>query len=46
MPIQIDFSDLWTTMAFFLGDENGEGAHDDIAKEIALEGKKWTETHW
>ncbi|BGP25021.1 Protein O-glucosyltransferase 2 [Rhodotorula toruloides] len=46
VPIQIDFSDLWTTMAFFLGDEDGKGAHDEIAKEIALEGKKWTETHW
>ncbi|GAA6051318.1 hypothetical protein NBRC10513_000329 [Rhodotorula toruloides] len=46
VPLQIDFSDLWTTMAFFLGDEDGKGAHDEIAKEIALAGKEWTEKHW
>ncbi|BGP16588.1 hypothetical protein JCM10213_000498 [Rhodosporidiobolus nylandii] len=46
VPISTDYSDLWTAMAFFLGDENGVGAHDEIAKEIAAEGKRWTEMHW
>ncbi|GAA5887796.1 hypothetical protein JCM6882_000754 [Rhodosporidiobolus microsporus] len=46
VPVQNDFSDLWTTMAFFLGDEEGKGAHDAMAKEIAGEGKKWAQTHW
>ncbi|GJN90841.1 hypothetical protein Rhopal_003855-T1 [Rhodotorula paludigena] len=46
VPIATDYSDLWTTMAFFMGDENGKGAHDELAEEIAAEGKRWTETHW
>lgn len=33
-------------MAFFKGDETGVGSHDAMAKEIAAEGKRWTETHW
>lgn len=46
VPIATDYSDLWTTMAFFMGDEKGKGAHDELAEEIAAEGKRWTETHW
>ncbi|GAA5967932.1 hypothetical protein JCM11641_005812 [Rhodosporidiobolus odoratus] len=46
VPISTDFSDLWTAMAFFIGDENAKGGHDEIAKEIAMQGKKWAETHW
>ncbi len=46
VPIQTDFSDLWTTMAFFAGDNLGQGAHDDLAKEIAMAGKDWAEKHW
>ncbi|GAA5983978.1 hypothetical protein JCM10908_005999 [Rhodotorula pacifica] len=46
VPIQTDFSDLWTTMAFFAGDNFGHGAHDDLAKEIAMAGKEWAEKHW
>ncbi|BGP55808.1 hypothetical protein JCM8202_005626 [Rhodotorula sphaerocarpa] len=46
VPIQVDFSDLWTTMAFFAGDNFGHGAHDDLAKEIAMAGKEWAEKHW
>jgi hypothetical protein len=33
-------------MAFFKGDEEGVGSHDAMAKEIAAEGKQWTEDHW
>lgn len=33
-------------MAFFAGDDFGHGAHDDLAKEIALAGKEWAEKHW
>ncbi|GAA5999999.1 hypothetical protein JCM10207_006007 [Rhodosporidiobolus poonsookiae] len=46
VPIQTDLSDLWTTMAFFMGDEEGKGAHDEIARELAQAGKEWTEKHW
>jgi hypothetical protein len=33
-------------MAFFKGDADGVGGHDAMAKEIAEEGKRWTEVHW
>lgn len=33
-------------MAFFRGDLDGKGAHDDLAKEIAMAGKQWTAEHW
>lgn len=46
VPISIDFNDLWNAMAFFRGDENGDGAHDDLAKEIAYAGKEWASKHW
>ena len=35
------YSDMWDIMAFFRGGLNGEGAHDDLGKEIALAGKEW-----
>jgi len=46
VPVQTDYSDLYPIMAFFLGDEHGQGGHDALAKEIATAGKKWAETHW
>ncbi|GAA5893980.1 hypothetical protein JCM5296_004124 [Sporobolomyces johnsonii] len=46
VPISTDYRDLWTTMAFFRGDENGEGGHDELAREIASAGKDWTAKHW
>lgn len=33
-------------MAFFSGDIDGNGGHDDLAKQIAYNGKDWTEKHW
>ncbi|GAA5987354.1 hypothetical protein JCM5350_005637 [Sporobolomyces pararoseus] len=46
VPISTDYKDLWTVMAFFKGDQNGKGNHDHMAKEIAYNGKEWTEKHW
>jgi hypothetical protein len=46
IPIQVDYSDLYDTFVFFRGDLKGEGNHDQMAKKIALEGKKWVETFW
>jgi hypothetical protein len=46
VPISTDYKDLWTVMAFFKGDDKGNGNHDSIAKEIASRGKQWTEKHW
>ncbi|GAA6060113.1 hypothetical protein JCM10212_003521 [Sporobolomyces blumeae] len=41
IPMQVDYSDMWDIMAFFRGGINGEGAHDDLGKEIATAGKEW-----
>ncbi|GAA6040186.1 hypothetical protein JCM8097_004169 [Rhodosporidiobolus ruineniae] len=41
IPMQVDYADMWDIMAFFRGGINGEGAHDDLGKEIALAGKEW-----
>ncbi|KZT32405.1 hypothetical protein SISSUDRAFT_994071 [Sistotremastrum suecicum HHB10207 ss-3] len=58
VPIQNDFSDLYDAMLFFHGDLNaevdqnkgggGEGrrGHDEIAKRIAMEGRKWSLEFW
>ncbi|GAA5825171.1 hypothetical protein JCM3770_006903 [Rhodotorula araucariae] len=41
IPMQVDYADMWDIMAFFRGGITGEGAHDDLGKEIALAGKAW-----
>ncbi|GAA5959337.1 hypothetical protein JCM8115_000079 [Rhodotorula mucilaginosa] len=41
IPMQVDYSDMWDIMAFFRGGLNGERAHDDLGKEIAIAGKEW-----
>ncbi|KAK4703965.1 hypothetical protein P7C70_g2252, partial [Phenoliferia sp. Uapishka_3] len=46
VPVSTDYSDLWSIMAFFRGDRHGVGAHDDLAKHIALAGKDWAEKSW
>lgn len=39
--MQVDYSDMWDIMAFFRGGIDGRGAHDELGKEIADEGKAW-----
>lgn len=34
---------MWDILAFFRGGINGEGAHDDLGKEIAEAGKAWVD---
>ncbi len=46
IPIQVDYSDMWDVMAYFRGGLDGEGAHDDQAKEIALAGKQWVRDYF
>lgn len=46
VPVSTDYTDLWQIMAFFRGHEDGRGAHDELAKMIALEGKNWAGRHW
>ena len=46
VPVQLDFTDLYDALAFFRGDENGEGGHDALARKIAVEGRKWSKKYW
>ncbi len=47
MPVKADLSDLYDILTFFRGsDAKGTDGHDDMAKEIAREGKKWSKTFW
>ncbi|KAF8634774.1 hypothetical protein AX15_000731 [Amanita polypyramis BW_CC] len=46
VPIQVDLSDLHDTLVFFRGDANGEGAHDESARKIAVAGRQWSKRFW
>ncbi|KAG6879152.1 hypothetical protein C0992_004826 [Termitomyces sp. T32_za158] len=46
IPVQVDLSDLADSLTFFRGDPNGDGAHDDLAKEIASAGREWSLRFW
>ncbi|ESK95111.1 glycosyltransferase family 90 protein [Moniliophthora roreri MCA 2997] len=46
VPIQVDLSDLYDALIFFRGDPNGQGAHEDLAKKIASQGREWSRTFW
>ncbi|KAJ7596214.1 glycosyl transferase family 90-domain-containing protein [Mycena floridula] len=46
VPVQVDLSDLHDALVFFRGDINGKGAHEDLAKKIAKEGRQWSKTFW
>jgi hypothetical protein len=44
--LKIDYTDLYDLMAFFSGDMDGNGGHDELAKQIAANGREWTAEHW
>jgi hypothetical protein len=46
IPIQLDLSDLHDALLFFRGDANGDGAHEDMARKIAVAGREWSMTFW
>ncbi|KAL1726872.1 glycosyltransferase family 90 protein [Schizophyllum commune] len=46
VPVQMDYSDLYDALVFFRGDENGAGAHDNLARKIAVQGRKWSKEYW
>ena len=46
IPIKIDYTDLFDIMAFFSGDMEGNNGHDDLAKQIADQGKRYAADHW
>lgn len=46
IPIQNDLSDLWDALTFFRGGPGGTGAHEDLARKIAEEGRRWSKRFW
>ncbi len=45
--MQLDYSDLYNIMAFFVGSPDGrQPGRDDLAQQIAEQGKKIAEEHW
>ncbi|KNE93907.1 hypothetical protein PSTG_12710 [Puccinia striiformis f. sp. tritici PST-78] len=52
VPIKVDYSDLYDVMLFFKGDKLGaqgrvsNKGHDELAKKIASQGKRWAAEHW
>ncbi|WWD18275.1 hypothetical protein CI109_102725 [Kwoniella shandongensis] len=47
IPCKIDYSDLYDIMSFFAGPPDGRtGGHDELAKQISEQGKKFGEEHW
>ncbi|KDQ16303.1 glycosyltransferase family 90 protein [Botryobasidium botryosum FD-172 SS1] len=46
VPVKVDLTDLYDTLAFFRGDIKGEGSHEEMAEEIARAGKEWSQTFW
>lgn len=45
-PIQMDYSDLYSTVLFFAGTPDGKNAHDELAEEIAQNGRKFVAEYW
>ncbi|GAA5950638.1 hypothetical protein JCM3765_000559 [Sporobolomyces pararoseus] len=46
IPIKVDYTDLFDVMAFFSGDLDGQNHHEHLAKQIADNGKDYTERFW
>ncbi|GAA6038222.1 hypothetical protein JCM8097_005801 [Rhodosporidiobolus ruineniae] len=46
VPIQSDYSDLVDAAAFFIGLPDGSNSHDQHAKRIGAQGKKWADEHF
>ena len=44
VPMDNTFIDVYGIMEYFLGNGEAKAGHDDVAREIALEGKAWAET--
>lgn len=43
VPTKMDYSDLWSILAFFRGTPKGTGGHDEVARRIAKNGQCWVE---
>jgi hypothetical protein len=46
VPVQLDLSDLYDAMIFFRGDGFGGGAHEHLARKIAVAGRDWSKRFW
>ncbi|KAL7413213.1 hypothetical protein BDY24DRAFT_389314 [Mrakia frigida] len=47
VPANIDYSDIFSIMAFFRGHpDNFKGSHDRVARRIASNGQCWVERTW
>lgn len=40
VPIKADLTDVYDVMTFF------HDGHDDMAQQIAADGKEWSKTYW
>lgn len=46
-PMQLDYSDLYNIMAFFVGTPDGRiKGRDDLARQIAEQGRRFRLEHW
>jgi beta-1,2-xylosyltransferase len=43
VPSKVDYSDLYSILAFFRGTPSGKGAHDEVARRIAVNSQCWVE---
>ncbi|KAG5645658.1 hypothetical protein DXG03_005495 [Asterophora parasitica] len=46
VPVQVDYSDMYDALVFFRGGLYGEGAHPELARKIARDGRTWSRTFW
>lgn len=46
VPSKMDYSDLYSILAFFRGTPKGKGGHDEVARRIASNGQCWVEKTW
>lgn len=43
VPVKMDYSDLYSVLAFFRGSPSGRGSHDEVARRIAKNGQCWVD---
>ncbi|KLT40707.1 Cap3p [Cutaneotrichosporon oleaginosum] len=46
VPVKMDYSDVYSILAFFRGSPTGRGSHDEVARRIARNGQCWVERTW
>ncbi|KAF8610284.1 hypothetical protein BDV93DRAFT_550119 [Ceratobasidium sp. AG-I] len=46
VPIQTDYSDLYDSLAFFMGAPGGPAGHDELAEKIGMHSHEFATQHW